>query len=99
MSEYRAEFLWPHEEGSIEALGYEFANAKTEGYRQKIWDALLDSLPHAKRIAALEAEVGRLRNAITVAIVALAAWREMGEDQADDLREMLESALIKEQER
>ena len=59
---------------------------------------LLDALGAAlDRIAALEAEVERLRNAITVAIVALAAWHEMGEDQADDLREMLEAALAKEQ--
>jgi len=37
----RAEFLWPAEDGSIEALGYEFANGRTEEYRREMWDALL----------------------------------------------------------
>lgn len=40
----RADFLWPHEDGSLEALGYEFANAKTEEYRREVWRALVAAL-------------------------------------------------------
>lgn len=38
---YRADFLWKHEEGSVEEAGYEFANARTEEYRQQWWKILL----------------------------------------------------------
>ena len=41
MSEYKAEFLWPHVEGSIEQAGYEFANARTSGYQRQWWKILL----------------------------------------------------------
>ena len=40
----KADFLWPHDEGSVEAAGYEFANAKTEAYRQQWWDILCESI-------------------------------------------------------
>ena len=39
--EYKADFLCPYEEGSIEELGYEFANSKTEEYRKEIWGELI----------------------------------------------------------
>ena len=39
--ENKANFLWPHYPESIEEAGYEFANAKTEEYRQQWWDILL----------------------------------------------------------
>lgn len=39
---YKADFLWPHEIGSAEEAGYEFANASTEIYRKEWWDILLD---------------------------------------------------------
>jgi hypothetical protein len=39
---YRADFLWAHAEGSVEEAGYEFANARTEEYRQQWWTILLD---------------------------------------------------------
>ncbi len=39
--EFKANFLWPHEDGSIEQLGYEFANAKTEEYRKEIWSEIV----------------------------------------------------------
>lgn len=39
--EGRADFLWPHEEGSLEEAGYEFVNAKTEEYRREWWEALV----------------------------------------------------------
>lgn len=38
---YRANFLWPHARGSIKEAGYEFANARTEAYRQEWWKELL----------------------------------------------------------
>lgn len=41
-SAFNANFLWPHEEGSIEQAGYEFANAKTEKYREQWWKILLE---------------------------------------------------------
>lgn len=42
--QYRAEFLWPHEEESLEALGYEFANAETEPYRREIWNEIVSKI-------------------------------------------------------
>lgn len=42
MPEYKANFLWPHEDGSVEQAGYEFANAQTEAYRKQWWDILLE---------------------------------------------------------
>lgn len=39
--EWRAEFLQPAEDGSIEEAGYEFANALTEEYRQEWWGILV----------------------------------------------------------
>ena len=36
----RANFLWPHEDKSIEEAGYEFANGKTESYLEQWWDIL-----------------------------------------------------------
>jgi hypothetical protein len=45
---YRANFLWPYEDGSIEALGYEFANGKTEAYRKEVWEALVRQLAEAR---------------------------------------------------
>jgi hypothetical protein len=40
--EYRANFLWPPEEGSIEQAGYEFANGLSESYRKGWWGILLE---------------------------------------------------------
>lgn len=42
---YKAPFLWPCEEGSVEQAGYEFANAKTEDYRKGWWNTLVALLP------------------------------------------------------
>lgn len=39
---YRSDFLWPHEDGSVEQAGYEFANGTTEEYRQLWWNIILD---------------------------------------------------------
>lgn len=55
MSEkYRANFLWPHKDGSAEEAAYEFANAETEEYRKKWWEILKDRMkpqpqPEARR--------------------------------------------------
>lgn len=38
---YRANFLWPHKDHSVEEAGYGFANAKTEGYQKLVWHILL----------------------------------------------------------
>ena len=38
----KADFLWPYDEGSTEEAGYEFANAKTEEYREFWWCVLLE---------------------------------------------------------
>ena len=40
-TEYRADFLWPYEEGSIEEAGYAFANSFTEASRRQWWDVLI----------------------------------------------------------
>lgn len=44
MGSYKAEFLWNDNPDSIEALGYEFANAKSEEYREKIWHELINRI-------------------------------------------------------
>lgn len=38
---YKANFLWPHAYESVEAMGWEFANANTEAYRKLVWRELL----------------------------------------------------------
>lgn len=40
-ADYKANFLWPHEEGSLAQAGYEFANGGTEEYRKVWWRILL----------------------------------------------------------
>lgn len=40
-SEYKANFLWPFKEGSVEEAGYEFSNALTEEYRELWWNKLV----------------------------------------------------------
>ena len=42
--EYRANFLWGFDDNSIESLGYEFANAKTEEYQKECWEALKQAI-------------------------------------------------------
>lgn len=44
INHYRAPFLWPHDDGSIEALGYEFANANTEECQRQCWDELVKKI-------------------------------------------------------
>lgn len=43
-TEFRANFLWPYEDDSIENAGYEFANGKTEAYRKQWWDILVERI-------------------------------------------------------
>ena len=40
--DYRADFLWPFSEGSVEEAGYEFVNAKTKEYIHEWWKVLLE---------------------------------------------------------
>ena len=48
--EYKANFLWPAEKGSVEEAGYEFANAKTENYRKKWWMILLVKIQEIEKL-------------------------------------------------
>ena len=41
-SEYRANFLWPHTEDSLEEAGFEFANGRSENYQKYWWKLLID---------------------------------------------------------
>jgi hypothetical protein len=38
--EYSANFLFGFDDNSIESIGYEFANAKTEEYQKECWEAI-----------------------------------------------------------
>mgnify|MGYP003437323729 FL=1 len=42
--EYRANFLWGFAVGSIEFIGYEFANGSTEVYQKEAWDDLNEAI-------------------------------------------------------
>lgn len=37
---YNADFLWPHEDDSLESILYEFANAKSEDYRKQQYESI-----------------------------------------------------------
>lgn len=54
---YRANFLWGFEDNTIESIGYEFANGKTEAYIKECWDELVKRI---KESAA--APTGTIRN-------------------------------------
>lgn len=47
-AEWKADFLWPCEDGSVEEAGFEFANAKTEEFRRIWWSILLGRLPQTQ---------------------------------------------------
>ena len=60
---HKANFLWPHNDESIEALGYEFANAKTEEYREEMWKGIMSEIESLrKRVKELEEEVKAYRD-------------------------------------
>jgi hypothetical protein len=46
--DYKANFLWPHNDGSIEESGYELVNGRTEKYRKQWWDILLERIESEK---------------------------------------------------
>lgn len=48
--EYRANFLWGFEDDSIEVLGYEFANGKTEAYLKEVWEQLVQLIAQQEAI-------------------------------------------------
>ena len=54
LAETKADFLWPHDDGSVDQAGYEFCNGKTEGYRREWWSILCDTVAAEAREAALE---------------------------------------------
>lgn len=39
---YKADFLWPYEEGSVQEAGYAFVNANTEEGRMLWWKKILE---------------------------------------------------------
>lgn len=39
---HKADFLWPHDEGSVEEAAYEYVNANTEAYREQWWNILME---------------------------------------------------------
>jgi hypothetical protein len=41
LMDYKANFLWEHDDGSIEQAGYEFINGKTEEYQKQWWKILI----------------------------------------------------------
>jgi hypothetical protein len=47
---YRANFLWPPEEDSIEEAGYEFANGITEEYQKQWWEFLKTRIRECKEL-------------------------------------------------
>jgi len=47
-SKYKANFLWPYEDDSIEEAGYEFANGAIEEYRKLWWDILIKRISDKK---------------------------------------------------
>lgn len=46
---YRADFLWPFAEGSINEAGYEFANANTKEYQEQWWGILKERILEANK--------------------------------------------------
>ena len=79
MNKYKANFLWPAEDGSIEFMLYEFANARTEEYRKLQYDIIKTELSQLRderdkyydgvqneigKNIELEAERDRLRGAL-----------------------------------
>jgi len=56
MSDYKADFLWPFDDGSIEEAGYEFANGQTSEY-QKLWWKLLNLRIEDKIVSQLSQEL------------------------------------------
>lgn len=68
---YTANFLWGFEDDSIEAIGYEFANAKTEEYQKECWLALIEKIkcsentePNQSLINTYENYIGALKTLI-----------------------------------
>jgi hypothetical protein len=58
MSEYKANFLWPHEEDSLESIIYELVNCKTEECREENYGLIVEIIDGLKRrIDDLEHEV------------------------------------------
>lgn len=55
-SDYCANFLWPHDDDSIEEAGYEFANGGTEAYRKLWWDILRNRIVERGALVTQEGE-------------------------------------------
>jgi hypothetical protein len=89
--ENRANFLWPHEDGSIEEAGYEFANGKTGDYLKEWWDIL------KKRIRELPAQA-ELLEACKVMLEShfnlyKKVFGEKSDPEIDVVRKQLKAAL------
>jgi hypothetical protein len=75
VKEVRADFLWPHEEDSIEEAGYEFANGRTSEYQRQWWEILTERTP-----SPTEEEKGKLpEEARGLAILALQSARKLNQ--------------------
>lgn len=57
--DYKANFLWPYEDGSIEEAGYEFRNGMSEEYVKQWWETLLERTSDAALRSRLAAETQR----------------------------------------
>lgn len=59
---YQANFLWGFEDGSLESIGYEFCNAKTEEYCRMQWRFLKEKIAKpANAVQEITAERDRLK--------------------------------------
>jgi hypothetical protein len=48
---YRADFLWGNDDGSVEEAGFEFANARTEMFRELWWNILIERIAAMSKVA------------------------------------------------
>jgi hypothetical protein len=60
--EYKADFLWPNVDGSVEQAGYEFANAKTEAFREDWWNTLCERAAEKGKAAEGKRIVAKIRS-------------------------------------
>ena len=67
--QYKADFLWPHEEGSVEEAGYEVINASTEEYREEWWLILIGRIQEQR--VAMDGTVQRVAAAMSDSLTQL----------------------------
>ena len=82
---YKANFLWGFEDSSLESIGYEFCNAKTEEYCRMQWGFLKEKIEEINEETAAERD--RLR-AILKRVDAWARTLPNCEPMADILKDI-----------